>query len=144
MIEKKRIFAEEYVKTGNAYKSAVAAGYAESTAKKQSARMLKDPEILEYLISVEDRYKSSKVAGTEEILAFLTSVMRGESTFEQTAVVGTGNGCSEVVKVELTVSAKERVKAAELLGKRYGVWTDKVEQNTKAAVVISGEDALED
>ncbi len=49
--------------------------------------------------------------------------MRGEHT-EQTTI-GLGDGLQTITDIE--VSAKDRIKAAELLGKRYGVWTDKVD-----------------
>lgn len=55
-------------------------------------------------------------------MKYLTSVMRGEHTEEIPILCG--DGCQELTQKE--VGAKERLKAAELIGKRYGMFTDKV------------------
>ena len=51
--------------------------------------------------------------------------MRGESTAEIVVVEGTGDGCSSAVKVNKSPDEKEKLKAAELLGKRFGLFIDK-------------------
>ena len=60
-------------------------------------------------------------------LRYLTSVMRGSSTSEEIVVEGIGEGCSEARTMEKAPSEKDRLKAAELLGKRYSLFTDRVE-----------------
>ena len=60
-------------------------------------------------------------------LRYLTAVMRGESTSEEIIVEGIGDGRSKARKLEKTPSEKDRLKAAELIGKRYGLFTDKIE-----------------
>ena len=42
------------------------------------------------------------------------------------------------------ISIKDRLKAAELLGKRYRMWTDKVEANIQQQIVFEGENDLEE
>lgn len=71
--------------------------------------------------------ESELIADQDEVLRYLTAVMRGESTAEEIVVEGTGDGCSEARTMEKAPSEKERLKAAELLGKRYALFTDKVE-----------------
>ena len=73
-------------------------------------------------------------------MMYLTSVMRGEQT-EQTLRF-LGEGYQEIADIDIT--ARERLKAAELIGKRYGMFTDKLDIESPIPVVISGEDELED
>lgn len=84
--------------------------------------------------------QSQKVADQQEVLEYLTSVMRGEET-EQT-VIGVGDLGQELTDIE--VSAKDRIKAAELLGKRYRMWTDKQEVEVQGTVVFANEDDIAD
>lgn len=67
------------------------------------------------------------------MLEYLTSIVRGEQT-EQT-LRGVGEGAQEIDNID--VSAKDRIKAAELLGKRYGIWTDKTELTGEIDTEIS-------
>ena len=53
-----------------------------------------------------------------------------------------GDGCQEVI--EKPPDMRERLKAAELLGKRYGLFTDKMDVSGAVPVVIVGDDQLED
>ncbi|MDD7044506.1 MAG: terminase small subunit, partial [Peptoniphilaceae bacterium] len=57
-------------------------------------------------------------------------------------LVNVGNYEQEIQSMK--VSAKDRIKAAELLGKRYGSWTDKVDMNVEMPTIISGDDELSD
>ena len=82
----------------------------------------------------------SYVASAEEVMQYLTSVVRGQSTSSVLSLCG--DGCQEVI--EKAPDEKERLKAAELLGKRYGLFTDKVNLEGAVPVIISGEDQLED
>lgn len=57
-------------------------------------------------------------------MEYLTSVMRGEHS-EQTFI----SRCAywEQEKTNIDVGAKDRINIAELLGKRYSMWTDRVD-----------------
>ena len=73
----------------------------------------------------------------------IRSVLRGESIAQEIVVEGTGDGCSEARTMEKAPSEKERLKAAELLGKRYALFTDKVETDVDMDLNITidyGED----
>lgn len=50
--------------------------------------------------------------------------MRGESNAEEIVTVGIGDGCSEAQNVQKRPSERERLKAAELLGKRFGLFSE--------------------
>lgn len=80
-----------------------------------------------------EQLKSKRVADQQEILETLTSVLRGE---EQSAVLrGVGEG-AQTIDDTMPPTTAERIKAAELLGKRYRMWVDKVESESSTRVVI--------
>ena len=148
--DREKLFADEYIKLGNAYQAALNAGYAKSTAKDASKWLnpeenLKKPhekskykaEVREYINQRMAEKESELIADQDEVLKYLTSVMRGESQSEIVVVEGTGDGCSEARAMEKAPDEKERLKAAELLGKRYGLYTEKVEQNVDMELNIS-------
>lgn len=81
--------------------------------------------------------ESSLIATQDEVLQYLTSVLRGESRTTDTVLVGIGDGYQEVQEVEKKPSEKDRLKAAELLGKRYGLYTDKISADVDMSLDIS-------
>ena len=140
---KQRNFIDHYLITFNALQSALEAGYAESTALKESYKMLANPKIREEL---DRRMKeindaNPAIARPEEVLVFLSKMMRGEITDER-LMVSPGEGVSlHNVKSQ----SEARLKAAELLGKANQLFTDKVNVNANVQqVVFEGEDDLED
>lgn len=132
---KQKRFVEEYIISGNAYQSAIIAGYSEKYAKSDSHKLLENTGIKTALDERLSELESKKIAKQEEILQFLTSVMRGEQT-EQT-LIGMGEGAQGVTDIE--VSAKDRIKAAELLGKRHQLWTDKVDITKRSIQITIGD-----
>lgn len=74
-----------------------------------------------------DELASKRVAKQQEVMEYLTSVLRGKSESEVIVVEGCGDGMSQAVKVKKTPDERERLRAAELLGKRYGMWKEKLE-----------------
>lgn len=148
--DREKLFAEEYIKLGNAYQAALNAGYAKSTAKdaskwinpeenlkKPNEKTKYKPEVREYINNRMEDHKSELIADQDEVLKYLTSVMRGKTTAEVVVVEGTGDGCSEARAMQKAPDEKERLKAAELLGKRYGLYTEKVEQQVDMELNIS-------
>ena len=113
-----KIFCAEFIKTGNAYQSALTAGYSESFARTKAGQMVNKPKIKAYINSLkEERTEALQdaIAGVDEILVFLSDTMRGK----------TG------------AKPSERLKSAELLGKTYAMFTDKVLQNEVKQVVFT-------
>ena len=123
MTLKQQRFADEYIITGNLYKSAVEAGYSEKYAKSQSHKLLENVGIKNYIDVRLAKLESEKIATQEEVLQYLTSVMRGEKT--EPLLVLDGEGTQKVI--EAVPNVQSRTRAAELLGKRYSMWTDKQE-----------------
>ena len=129
---KQKRFADEYIISGNASQAAIAAGYSKKTARSIGQENLTKPDIKKYIDERLDELESSKIAKQDEVLRYLTSIMRGLET-EQT-LRGMGDGYQEIDDIE--VSAKDRIKAAELLGKRYAMWTDKQEVTGDIAITF--------
>lgn len=139
---KQKRFADEYIITGNAMESAIKAGYSENYAKAQSHKLLENVGIKNY---IDERLKildSEKIADQKEILEFLTSAMRGEVT----EPILRNSGDFEQVIVDVKPNVATRKAAAELLGKRYKMWTDKVEAdvNTNIEIRVGEWDADDD
>lgn len=137
---KQQRFADEYIICGNATEAAIRAGYAEKTARFIGAENLTKPNIKSYIDERLAELKSEKVADQQEVLEFLTSVMRGEKQ-EQT-LCSIGELGQQVIDID--VGAKDRIKAAELLGKRHRLWTDKVEAEVQGTVIFANEDNIPD
>lgn len=137
---KQRKFADEYIKTGNATQSAISAGYSEKTAGQVGAENLKKPYIKSYIDERMKQLEEEAIADQAEVLKYLTRVLRDEE--REDVLVNIGNYEQEIQSMK--VSAKDRIKAAELLGKRYGSWTDKVDMTLDVPTIISGADELED
>lgn len=124
---KQQRFADEYIISGNATEAAIEAGYAKRAAYQQGAENLRKPHIKAYIAERLDAINSAKIADQEEVLQYLTSVMRGTTQSAVVVVEGEGDGVSSARLIDKTPDEKEKLKAAELLGKRYGSFTEKVE-----------------
>lgn len=132
MTEKQKKFCDEYIISCNATQAAINAGYAEDSARVTGAKLLTKANIRAYIDEQLKRMHDKKIADGEEVLSYLTAVMRGEHTEQVLQLVGDG-----VQRIsDIDVSAKERLKAAELIGKRYGLFTDKVELGGAAKVIF--------
>lgn len=133
MNTRQRKFCDEYLISGNATDAAIKAGYSPKTAKSIGQRLLTFVDLKQYIDAELDKLHSAKIADAQEVLEYLTAVMRGEHT-EQVLKLA-GDGIQTITDIE--VSAKERLKAAELLGKRYGLYTDRVEQDVDMELHIT-------
>lgn len=134
---KQQAFADYYIETGNATEAAVKAGYSQKTARFIGAENLTKPNIKSYIDQRLKEIEGQRIADAQEVLEYLTRVMRGEEIEE---VVGFSEYGAEIVKKLPYV--KDRVKAAELLGKRYTMWTEKQQVENLTPVFV--EDVPED
>lgn len=120
LTEMQKIFCANYIMTGNAYDSAIKAGYSESFAKTKAGQLAKQPKIEAYMKGLrEERTEAltDAIASVDEILIFLSDTMRGK----------TG------------AKPSERLKSAELLGKTYSMFTDKVLQTEVKQVLFTND-----
>ena len=124
---KQKKFADEYIISGNAYQAAINAGYSHTYANNNISKLLGNVGIKSYINKRMEELEDKAIAKQDEILRYLTSVMRGESKSAVVVVEGTGEGCSDARVVYKPPDEKERTKAAELLGKRHSLWTEKID-----------------
>lgn len=131
MTDKQKRFCEEYLKDSNAIQAAIRAGYAPKTARYAAEwineKNLQKPtkkfkrELRERIDNHLKEMSKDTIASAEEVLEFLTSVMRDD-----------------------TESVKNRIKAGELMGKRHGLFKDTLNVQGAVPIVIDGGESLED
>lgn len=126
MTEKQKRFCDEYLIDLNATQAAIKAGYSSKSARAVASRLLTDANVKSYISKRMEEKEASLIATQDEVLRYLTSVIRGESRSSVVVVESTGDMMSEAREVEKAPDEKEKLKAAELLGKRYGIYTEKV------------------
>ncbi len=135
MTEKQKRFCDEYLINLNATQAAIRAGYSSKTAYSIGHQLMKKDTVKRYIEEQLEQMHSEKTADAREVLEYLTSVLRGESSAEVVVVEGIGEGCSEARRVKKAPDEKERLKAAELIGKRYGMFADKVNVELEPVII---------
>ena len=133
-------FCDEYLIDLNATQAAIRAGYSEKTAKQIGQRLLTYVDLRNYIQERMAAKEKELIADSDEVLRYLTSVLRGKS--EAHVLARDEIGAERIVAKP--PDEKERLKAAELLGKAHMIFTDKVNVDGAIPVVISGDDGLED
>ena len=139
--EKQKAFADYYIESLNAtesYKMAYNCSY--NTARTNGARLLANANIKEYIDEVMSAKNESRIASQDEILQILTDIARGVTEEEVVQFSQLG----EELRTTRKPTIKDRMRASELLGKRYRMWVDKVEANVNQQVIFEGESELED
>lgn len=161
LTEKQRRFCDEYLIDLNATQAAIRAGYSPKTAAAIAAENLTKPKVTENIKKRMDEKEDALIAKQDEVLKYLTAVMRREMKEsvvvtcmeEKTEVIpgeGSGKPTRRTTKkeepkvVEIPARLCDANKAAELLGKRYGLFTDRVDVSGSLPVILAGEDALDD
>lgn len=133
MNAKQKRFCDEYLIDCNATQAAIRAGYSPKTAKQIGQENLTKPDLKKYIDEQLERIHSEKTADAQEVLEYLTAVMRGEHTEQVLKLIG--EGIQTVTDID--VSARERLKAAELIGKRYGMFKDNVNVDLEPVVIVN-------
>ena len=139
--EKQKAFADYYIESLNAtesYKKVYECSY--NTARTNGARLLTNANIKKYIDEVMSAKDESRIASQDEILQILTDIARGITEEEVVQFSQLG----EELRTTRKPTIKDRMKASELLGKRYRMWIDKVEANVNQQVIFEGESELED
>ncbi len=137
---KQKKFADEYIISGNSTQAAINAGYSKKTARKIGSENLTKPDIKAYIDKQLTKLEDESIADAKEVMKYLTKAMRGE-TYDEVFYKSEFGG-DKLGKVR--IPSKDRIKAAELLGKRYQLFTDKVDMTLDVPTIISGADELED
>jgi phage terminase small subunit len=134
---KQKRFCDEYLIDCNAVEAAKRAGYKGQTCVNASRWL--DPkstekynsEMHKYIQDRLDQMQSKTIADATEVMQYLTSVLRGEETEEVIVVAGL-----ETKRIDKGIGARDKLKAAELLAKRYGLLTDRLDINADVGVTI--------
>ncbi len=134
LTQKQRLFADEYIKSGNAMQSAIKAGYSEKYAKARSAQMLENVGIKSYIDAKMVEIESHKIADAKEAMRAITSIARGE-TMEIQAQINPLSGKWE--KTEVPADLKTRLVAWREIMKRYPL----ADELTKAQLRKANADA---
>ena len=124
MTEKQKLFCDEYLIDLNATQAAIRAGYSEKYAHTNVSKLLQNTTIKEYIENRIAEKEDKLIAKQNEVLKYLTSVMRGESKSEIVVVENIGDYMSEARTMEKAPDEKERLKAAELLGKAHMMFSE--------------------
>lgn len=131
LTEKQRRFVDYYVETGNASEAARRAGYSEKTAGWIGQENLQKPTIKAAVDARLRELEGKRIAKADEVLQFLTSILRGKVKEERVVVEGTGEGRSDARIITVQVSARDRLEAAKSLLKRYPMQLDAKEQKLR-------------
>lgn len=132
---KQKRFADEYIISGNATQAYIDAGYSakkRTVAEANARKLLGNNSVKQYLDERMEELKSNSIADQEEVMQYLTSLMRGEEN--ETEMINVGNFEQELVEVPVKHSVRKQ--AAELIGKRYGLWTDKQDVNLSGSITF--------
>jgi phage terminase small subunit len=111
---KQQKFADEYIKSGNAYQAAIEAGYSRNYAKAQSSKLLENVGIKSYIDERMAEIASKRIMDATEAVELLTSIARGET--KETVYIGTADGVYEKHK---EADLKTRISATKEILKRY-------------------------
>lgn len=131
LTEKQKRFADYYIETGNGAESARKAGYKGTNHDNIATENLRKLAIKSYIDEQIEKKDIQRIASQEEVLQYLTKVLRGEET-ERLPIVGK----DFFEMVDNTPTIRDRTKAAELLGKRYTLWTDKSSDDDKPIEIV--------
>lgn len=113
---KQEKFVEAFMISGNATQAALEAGYSKKTAKQAGAENLSKPYLAAEIKRRTEELQNEKVDTQQDIVEYLSAVRRGQVM--ETIVTPSG------MKVQVPAKISDRNKAAELMGKRYAMWTE--------------------
>lgn len=139
MTEKQRRFADEYLidcNASRAYLAVYTTVKSSEVARKNGSRLLTYADVRQYIQERLEAIRAAKIATAQEVMEYLTTVMRGESSSEIVVVEGEGDGCSRARHVKKAPDEKDRLKAAELLGKRFALFAEQVQVKGPVPVII--------
>ena len=147
LTDKQKAFCDYYLESLNAaeaYKRAYTSCKKDSVARANASRLLTKANIKNYIDKRLKELEDSRIAKVDEVMKFLTSSLRGEVEEEVVSTMNTLEGETKPVIIKKQISARDRIKAAELIGKRYQLFTDKVNIEGNIGVTIIDDIGVED
>jgi len=137
MTPRQEKFCLEYAASGNAYHSALNAGYSENYAKGNVNKLLENESVKNRLKELAEKAESEKIADIKEMQEKLTAIIRQSMTEEVIVVEGIGDGCSEARTMEKKPSFKEIISAINTLGKMQGAFTENVNLTVEPVMIVN-------
>lgn len=131
MTARQQRFCDEYLIDLNATQAAIRAGYAKKYANTNASKLLQNTTIKEYIEKRMAEKEKELIADQDEVLRYLTAVLRGDEKDEKMVFSKDGVDTFKIKNQE------NQMKAAELLGKRYGLYTEKIETDVDMELRIS-------
>lgn len=132
--ENQMAFVDEYIACGHAGQAYMTVYQPKNmnVAKRQASVALKKVNIKAYWDARMAEKNKKKIASGDEVLATLTKILRGET--EEEVVFCSPDG--SILKTSKKPAIKDRIKAGELIGKRYGMWVDRTKVDMKSTKPI--------
>ena len=122
MTPKQEKFCVEYLIDLNATQAALRAGYSKRTAYSIGNEILKKPEIKSRINELRSQEFKKSIMTAEEVEARLSKAARGELQEEVVVTENIGDFMSKAKIIKKQISAKDQVKALELMGKRNNLF----------------------
>lgn len=143
-------FAESYVQTGNATKSAIKAGYSEKTAATNSTKLLNNTKVSDYIEALREEMMDEAILSGKEVLLRLSQIAMAQTTekdfvtAKRAEYVENENNPEKkqlvynenIEMVEKPPKISDQNKALELLGKHHKLWTDKTQIDSDVQLQI--------
>lgn len=138
MTPRQEKFCIEYLIDLNATQAAIRAGYSKRTAEALASRLLRNVNIRGRIKELQDKVFEDGMMSATEALWRLSKAGRGELKEEVVVTEGVGDGFSEAKIIKKQISARDQIKALELMGKRHDLFSadTKIEM---VPVIIAGE-----
>jgi phage terminase small subunit len=133
MNTRQQLFCDHYIKSLNATEAAVKAGYSKKTARQLGNKLLTNVDVKSYIDKRLDAKKNKAILAADEVLELLTKIAMGQIT--EKIPIGLGGGLQKLTENEPTF--KDRLKAAELLGKYNSLFVDKKQVELEASVSVN-------
>lgn len=138
MTPRQEKFCVEYLIDLNATQAAIRAGYSKRTAEALASRLLRNVNIRGRIKELQNKVFEDGMMSAAEALWRLSKAGRGELKEEVVVTEGVGDGFSEAKIIKKQISARDQIKALELMGKRHDLFSadTKIEM---VPVIIAGE-----
>ena len=132
-------FCLEYLKCGKATEAVRVAGYKcknDAVAVTQVNKLMQNPLVIARLKELQQKVEDDSIADIKEIKQRLTAILRQSAEEEVLMTEGVEKGVTETVRYKKKADLRTAAKAAELLAKMAGAFSDGAQMNVGVQVVI--------
>lgn len=133
-------FCHEYIKDMNATQAAIRTGYSKKTAKMQGSRLMTNDDIKMRVAELRDAYLDENIMTAKQVEYELTRIALGLSTEKTVVIEGQGDGYSEARIIDKPPDEKSRLKALELMAKRYRILSGDTTIDIKPVIIMGGDE----